>query len=96
MIRVPRSGTPDHSSQPMEAFMGTNSAPTHNVFTVEDRGEKEDPFWLKIGAAWTHKDGKGFSLALDCLPLNDAEIVIREPIPEGAQGDAAPSEAQAA
>ena len=42
--------------------MGANSAPSHNVYTVEDRGENEDPFWLKIGAAWPHKDGKGFNI----------------------------------
>ena len=58
--------------------MGTNSAPTHNVFTVEDRGEKEDPFWLKIGAAWAHKDGKGFNITLSALPL-DNRLVLREP-----------------
>ena len=58
--------------------MGTNSAPTHNVFTVEDRGKDEDPFWLKIGAAWAHKDGKGFNITLSALPL-DNRLVLREP-----------------
>lgn len=58
--------------------MGTNSAPSHNVFTVEDRGENEDPFWLKIGAAWAHKDGKGFNVTLSALPP-DARLVLREP-----------------
>ncbi|MEO0793026.1 MAG: hypothetical protein AAFY27_10845 [Pseudomonadota bacterium] len=58
--------------------MGTNSAPTHNVFTVEDRGDDEDPFWLKIGAAWRHKDGKGFNITLSALPP-DARLVLREP-----------------
>ena len=58
--------------------MGTNSAPTHNVFTVEDRGKDEDPFWLKIGAAWAHKDGKGFNISLSALPL-DNRLVLREP-----------------
>jgi len=58
--------------------MGTNSAPSHNVFTVEDRGEGEDPFWLKIGAAWAHKDGKGFNISLSALPP-DARLVLRVP-----------------
>ena len=58
--------------------MATNSAPTHNVFTVEDRGKDEDPFWLKIGAAWAHKDGKGFNVTLSALPL-DNRLVLREP-----------------
>jgi hypothetical protein len=58
--------------------MGTNSAPSHNVFTVEDRGENEDPFWLKIGAAWLHKDGKGFNITLSALPV-DNRLVLRLP-----------------
>ena len=58
--------------------MGTNSAPSHNVFTVEDRGEGEDPFWLKIGAAWPHKDGKGFNITLSALPP-DNRLVLRVP-----------------
>ena len=33
----------------------------------------------EIGAAWAHQDGKGFNVKLDYLPLNGAEIVIREP-----------------
>jgi len=72
----------------------TSNKPTHRAYAVTKRGEKS--YWNEIGAAWAHKDGKGFSLALDCLPLNDAEIVIREPIAEDAQGDAAASKAQAA
>lgn len=71
-----------------------SNKPTDRAYAVTKRGEKS--YWKEIGAVWAHRDGKGFSLALDCLPLNDAEIVIREPIPEEAQSDAAPSEAQAA
>ena len=32
---------------------------------------------------WAHQDGKGFNVKLDYLPLNGAEIVIREPRAEG-------------
>jgi hypothetical protein len=35
--------------------------------------------WDEIGGARAHKDGKGFNVKLDYLPLNGAEIVIREP-----------------
>jgi hypothetical protein len=56
----------------------TNSKkPTHRAYAVTKRGEKN--FWREIGAAWAHQDGEGFSLKLDYLPLNDAEIVIRTP-----------------
>jgi hypothetical protein len=58
--------------------MATSSAPTHNVYTVEDRGEGEDPFWLKIGAAWPHKDGRGYNITLSALPL-DNRLVLRVP-----------------
>ncbi len=51
--------------------------PTFNVFTVEDRGEGNDPFWLKIGAAFEHKDGKGYNLTLQALPT-DGRLVLRE------------------
>ena len=51
--------------------------PTHRVYAVTKNGDKS--FWTEIGAAWAHQDGKGFSVKLDYLPLNGAEIVIREP-----------------
>ena len=57
----------------------TNTAsnkPTYRVFAVTKRGEKKR--WQEIGAAWAHKDGKGFNLTLDYLPLNGAETVLRQ------------------
>ncbi len=51
--------------------------PVYSVFTVEDRGEGNDPFWLKIGAAFEHKDGKGYNLTLQALPT-DGRLVLRE------------------
>ena len=35
--------------------------PTYEVFAVIN-GVKGKAVWMKIGAAWPHKDGKGFSL----------------------------------
>jgi len=50
--------------------------PTHGVFHVT--GEGEAARWNKVGAAWTHQDGEGYSLALDYLPLsNGGRLVIR-------------------
>ena len=40
---------------------------------------RKEAIWTTIGAAWAHQDGKGFNVKLDYLPLNGAEIVIREP-----------------
>jgi len=52
------------------------SRPTHRIFAVTKNGKKK--FWQPIGALWAHNDGKGFNQTLDYLPLNNAEIVIRE------------------
>jgi hypothetical protein len=53
--------------------------PTHTAFTVRDYkdGEgKQKGRWLEIGAAWVHKDGKGFDVALEALPV-DGRLVLR-------------------
>ena len=54
----------------------TNTRPTHRIFAVTKSGKKK--FWQPIGALWAHTDGKGFNQKLDYLPLNNAEIVVRE------------------
>ena len=51
-------------------------APTHRVYTVIKR-EGQDDYWLNIGLAFPHKDGKGFNIVLQALPL-DGKIVCRE------------------
>ena len=40
--------------------------------------ESENPFWTKIGAAWDHSDGDGFTLQLDLIPANTGQIVLRK------------------
>lgn len=52
-----------------------SNRPTHNVYIIRETG-REKPFWDKIGAAWEHKDKKGFTQKLDVLGLN-AELVVR-------------------
>lgn len=46
----------------------TPSAPTHIAYQVRDNQQKG--YWTRIGAAWAHKDGKGFCLQLECTPMN--------------------------
>jgi hypothetical protein len=41
------------------------------------RREGQDDFWLNLGLAFPHKDGKGFNIVLQALPL-DGKIVCRE------------------
>jgi len=46
----------------------TAEANRYRVFTVVDR-QDDSPFWLNIGMAYPHKDGKGFNVRLQALPL---------------------------
>lgn len=39
--------------------------------------DRENASWTRIGAAWSHKDGKGFSLMLDLVPTGTGKIVLR-------------------
>ena len=57
--------------------------PSHIAWHVTGSDKKK--FWSRIGAAWSHKDGNGFNLKLETLPI-DGRIVLRHP-PEPA-GDA--------
>jgi hypothetical protein len=49
-------------------------APTHFAYQIREGSEKS--YWLRIGAAWAHKDGAGFNIQLDCMPL-DGKITLR-------------------
>ncbi len=64
-------------------------APSHRAYAVLP-GKNKKGFWREIGAVWMHEDGKGFSLKLDFIPLANADIVIRTPLPPKADetGDA--------
>jgi hypothetical protein len=50
--------------------------PTHRAYTVIRR-DGQDDYWLNLGLAFPHKDGKGFNLVLQAQPL-DGKIVCRE------------------
>ena len=55
--------------------------PSHTVFVVEGDGEKA--FWIRIGAAWEHEDGEGFSLNLIALPLAGRMVVRKAVLDNG-------------
>ena len=50
---------------------------------------RTNPIWTRIGAAWPHKKGPGFSIQLDALPL-EGRIVLVAPAadPKAAGNDA--------
>lgn len=54
--------------------MTTHSKPSHRLYRVDGDGDKA--FWTPIGAAWTNRDGKGFSILCDALPVR-GRIVMR-------------------
>ena len=61
-----------------------DNKPTHYLYNVIDPDNDVDDekrgIWTRIGAAWPHGDGKGFSITLD-IPLvvsRDTRLVLRE------------------
>jgi hypothetical protein len=50
-------------------------APTHVAYHVLDTGNGKR-FWKRIGSVWAHKDGKGFKIQIDMVPL-DGLITLR-------------------
>ncbi|MDI1328331.1 MAG: hypothetical protein PSV23_16185 [Brevundimonas sp.] len=48
--------------------------PTHRLFRVV--GDGESSIWTPIGAAWPNKDGQGFSINCEAMPLS-GRIVMR-------------------
>ena len=48
--------------------------PTHRLYRV--LGDGQDASWTPIGAAWPNKDGKGFNVTCDAVPLT-GRLVLR-------------------
>ncbi|HTK34947.1 MAG TPA: hypothetical protein VL358_06615 [Caulobacteraceae bacterium] len=48
--------------------------PTHRLYRV--LGDGASAVWTPIGAAWPNKDGLGFSISCDAVPLT-GRIVMR-------------------
>jgi hypothetical protein len=55
----------------------SSKTPSHIVYQVRDR-EGQKGFWTRIGSAWAHADGKGFSIQIEAVPL-DGRITLRVP-----------------
>jgi hypothetical protein len=55
----------------------TKSQPTHIVYSVRnfEKDGKEDSSWSKVGAAWAHKDGKGFNIQLEAFPVSGRAVL---------------------
>lgn len=51
--------------------------PDYVAYSVKDRGPEKDAAWNRVGAAWQHRDGKGYDLQLDATPV-DGRVTLRE------------------
>lgn len=60
------------------------NAPDYMAWHVTQKGEKS--YWNKVGAAWAHKDGKGYTLQLETCPIY-GRIVLRLPLEDAPQAD---------
>lgn len=54
-----------------------SNGPDFVAYTVRDRGPEKDAAWNRVGAAWRHRDGKGYDLQLDATPV-DGRVTLRE------------------
>ena len=54
----------------------SSKKPSHLVYTVKEGKQDGTDFWTKIGVAFAHNDGKGFSVILEAMPLH-GKITIR-------------------
>jgi hypothetical protein len=48
--------------------------PSHRLYRV--LGDGRDAIWTPIGAAWPNKDGMGFSVSCDAVPLT-GRLILR-------------------
>jgi len=64
-------------------------APSHLIWFVPNR---ENAPWTRIGAQWPIKDGTGFRMALDMMPVGEGSIVA---LPYEPKSDAGNTEAGA-
>lgn len=55
----------------------TPKGPDYIAYSVRDRGQDKDAAWNRVGAAWEHRDGKGYDVQLDATPV-DGRLTLRE------------------
>jgi hypothetical protein len=71
----------NNRNQPTNPTAAPTAASTYlNVFTVEEyeSNGKTGKKWTKIGVAFPHKEGTGFSIELKAFPI-DGRLVVLPP-----------------
>ncbi|HTP49278.1 MAG TPA: hypothetical protein VMK42_01160 [Anaeromyxobacteraceae bacterium] len=67
-----------------------------SVYAVIERRDGVRPYWMKLGAAFTNRDGS-LTLILDAFPWSTNRLLVREArTPEARTPDEEPVEAEAA
>lgn len=67
-------------------------AKMYRVYSIIER-QKQDDYWLNIGVAFPHEDGKGFNVMLQALPIHgNGKIVLREHEAKAGEADEPPAE----
>ena len=61
-----------------------SNMPKYYVYAVKDRGKGKSAIWTRIGAAWPHEKGVGFTIELEAFPV-DGRIVLTAPKSDEAQ-----------
>ena len=54
-----------------------SNGPDYIAYSVRNRGQDKDAAWNRVGAAWQHRDGKGYDVQLDATPV-DGRVTLRE------------------
>jgi hypothetical protein len=53
-----------------------NTKLTHIAYSVRNPGNGKKPIWIRIGGVFEHRDGHGFDVVCDVLPL-DGRVTLR-------------------
>jgi hypothetical protein len=69
----------------------TKQKPTYHAYSVTDGNDETKSHWTKVGVAWAHQKGDGYTLTLDCIPLS-GRIVLRKPKVEAKKPETAVEE----
>ena len=70
----------------MSNAASNSKRPTHTAYSVREyqkNGQKESD-WTRIGVAWAHRDGDGFDIILEALPIN-GRVALRKSKPKSEQ-----------
>jgi hypothetical protein len=60
----------------VETTATTSTKPPYIAYSVRERGEGKRARFTEIGVAFPHKDGKGFDILYDAIPLS-GRITLR-------------------